>query len=171
MIARISGRPILPVGTATKRLITFSTWSRFTLNLPFSRVAGVVGEPIFVPRNADGAELELYRQKVEDAVNDVMERAYKLAGSNAKRVLPPALTPPRRTGLLLALYRGVTSAARPLAPLILKRRAARGKEVPGRLSERFGLPTAQRPEGALYRAGGHPRRRAFAHTEVRRSDL
>src|SRR5271165_4681485 len=137
MIARISGRPILPVATATKRLITFPTWSRFTLNLPFSRVAGVVGAPIYVPRNADGAELELYRQKVEDAVNEVTERAYKLAGSSAKRVLPPALTPPRRTGLLLALYQGVTSAARPLAPLILKWRAARGNEVPERLSERF----------------------------------
>jgi 3-deoxy-D-manno-octulosonic-acid transferase len=57
---------------------------------------------------------------------------------------------PRRSGFLLSLYRGATSAARPAAMLILRRRAARGREVPERLSERIGLATRSRPEGPLF---------------------
>ncbi|HAH09907.1 MAG TPA: 3-deoxy-D-manno-octulosonic acid transferase [Alphaproteobacteria bacterium] len=50
---------------------------------------------------------------------------------------------------LLALYRGATSLAGPVAGLILRRRAAGGKEDPARLHERLGAPQRPRPPGAL----------------------
>ncbi|MGO9986528.1 MAG: glycosyltransferase N-terminal domain-containing protein [Rhodomicrobium sp.] len=148
-IARMSGRPIVPIAVATSRFIALPTWSRLTINLPFSKLALVVGDPIHVPRDADEEAMEVIRQEVEAGMNAATERAYKLAGSDARKTAPKPPRPPRRSGFLLSLYRGATSAARPAAMTILRRRAARGKEVPGRLNERLGIASIARPEGRL----------------------
>ncbi len=68
MVARQSGRPILPMAIATSRYIAFNTWSRMTLNLPWSDLGFAIGEPVSVPRTADVADLEVYRQAVEDSL-------------------------------------------------------------------------------------------------------
>lgn len=49
----------------------------------------------------------------------------------------------------LALYAALTGLAEPLAPALLRRRAARGKEDPLRVSERLGRASAPRPEGEV----------------------
>ena len=49
----------------------------------------------------------------------------------------------------LQLYRLATGLAEPLAPLLLKRRARRGKEDPARLGERLGQASHLRPDGPL----------------------
>ena len=49
----------------------------------------------------------------------------------------------------LFLYRTMTRAVAPLVPLLLRRREARGKEDPARLSERFGIPSRARADGPL----------------------
>lgn len=51
--------------------------------------------------------------------------------------------------LSLALYRVATTALEPFAPLLLKRRAAKGKEDPTRLNERLARPRLPRPAGPL----------------------
>ncbi|HTK36640.1 MAG TPA: glycosyltransferase N-terminal domain-containing protein [Caulobacteraceae bacterium] len=51
--------------------------------------------------------------------------------------------------LSLQAYRAATAVLEPLAPLVLKRRARRGKEDPARLAERMGRPARDRPQGAL----------------------
>jgi len=51
--------------------------------------------------------------------------------------------------LSLALYRVATTALEPFAPLLLKRRAAKGKEDPARLNERLARPRLPRPAGPL----------------------
>ena len=53
-----------------------------TINLPFSRLGVVMGDPIYVPREARAAELEIYRKIVEAALNDVTAKAYALAGAD-----------------------------------------------------------------------------------------
>lgn len=83
MLARLSGRPIVPMAITTRRRIQLNNWDRFTINLPFSRGAMVMGEPIYVPRDADEELVETFRQQVERALNDVTEQADNLAG------LPP----------------------------------------------------------------------------------
>jgi 3-deoxy-D-manno-octulosonic-acid transferase len=50
---------------------------------------------------------------------------------------------------LLALYRLATELGGPLIGIALRRRARLAKEDPVRLPERFGLPSAPRPEGPL----------------------
>lgn len=51
--------------------------------------------------------------------------------------------------LSLSVYRLATAALEPFAPLLLKRRAARGKEDPARLNERLARLTVPRPAGPL----------------------
>jgi 3-deoxy-D-manno-octulosonic-acid transferase len=54
-----------------------------------------------------------------------------------------------RTPLTLSAYRMVTAAATSLAPRLLERRLARGKENPDRIAERRGEPSAPRPPGPM----------------------
>ena len=61
MIARMSGRPIVPCAAATSRFRALNTWSRMTINLPGSKLAYVAGDPIWVSADAGEAELEFAR--------------------------------------------------------------------------------------------------------------
>jgi 3-deoxy-D-manno-octulosonic-acid transferase len=56
---------------------------------------------------------------------------------------------PASTSLALGLYRLAGKLATPFAPAILRRRASRGKEDPGRTSERLGSPSVARPDGPV----------------------
>jgi len=149
-LARLSGRPIVPIGIASSRYYALRTWSRMTINLPFSKLGYVAGEPVFVPRDASPAELERLRVVVEDRLNDVTMRAYKLAGADPTRATPPNPTSlPRKPGVLLKAYLRAMTAANPLTARFLAHREARGKEDPARLGERRGKADRPRPEGRL----------------------
>jgi len=152
-IARLSGRPIVPVAAATSRFRSLNTWSRMTINLPFSKLAYVVQDPIFVPHDADEAAMERLRQEVETSLNAAMVRAYQLAGADIRRATPasaedPSL-PPAAPGLQLKTYRGATSLLRPIAPYLLGMRERQGKEDATRRGERLGQTKAARPAGPL----------------------
>ncbi|MBL8570611.1 MAG: lysophospholipid acyltransferase family protein [Phreatobacter sp.] len=83
MLAKQSGRPILPIAIATKRRIDLKSWDKASVNLPFSRGAVVAGPPVWVPCDADAEALEGYRLKVEQAMNDATARAYDIAEGRA----------------------------------------------------------------------------------------
>jgi lysophospholipid acyltransferase (LPLAT)-like uncharacterized protein len=80
-LARLSGRPIVPVAVVTSRRIDFASWDRASLGLPFGRGAMVLGEPIFIDRHADETALTKARRAVEDGLDQVHERAYALLGA------------------------------------------------------------------------------------------
>jgi 3-deoxy-D-manno-octulosonic-acid transferase len=151
-LARISGRPVVPVAVASSRYQALDTWSRLTVNLPYSTLGVVVGEPILVPPDADDAALERARLAVERELNRVTGRAYAIAGSDPARATPPSadpLAPPAAASIRLKLYRGVMRAAEPLAPLVIKWRARADKEDLTRQHERLGRPVTPRPAGRL----------------------
>jgi lysophospholipid acyltransferase (LPLAT)-like uncharacterized protein len=77
MLARASGRPILPVAVVTSRRIELDNWDRTTIALPFGRSAAVAGELIRVPE-VQGAALETYRKQVEDGINEATRRSYEI---------------------------------------------------------------------------------------------
>ena len=151
-IARMSGCPIVPVACATSRFASFDTWSRMTVNLPYSKMAFAAGEPIHVPRDANAETLEALRKKLETSLNDVTARAYELAGADIKRATPldqlAALSPPP-PGAGLKLYRTALSLLRPAVPALLSVRERRGKEDKTRRGERLGFAGRRRPEGKL----------------------
>jgi 3-deoxy-D-manno-octulosonic-acid transferase len=146
MIARASGRPIVPMAIATSRYLALNTWSRMTINLPWSNMGFAIGEPVHVPRDAGDEELEVCRQAVERSLNAATALAYARAGADPGPATPGYIAPP---GLRLKAYRSLTALARPLAPFFLRRRQRRGKEEAARLPERMGRPSAPRPAGRL----------------------
>src|SRR5262249_12655518 len=132
------------------RYISLPTWSRMTINLPYSGLGFAVGPLVVVPRDARAHELEGYRRAVEDSLNAAMVLAYKRAGADPTRATPAALLPgANEPGVRLILYRKATRLARPLTPLLLRARERRGKEEPARRPERLGVASLPRPEGRL----------------------
>jgi 3-deoxy-D-manno-octulosonic-acid transferase len=88
MISSRSGRPIVPFAAATSLYRSVNSWSRMTINFPFSRLGIVMGDPIYVPREAGAPEFERYQKLVEAALDDVTAKAYALAGADMTRATP-----------------------------------------------------------------------------------
>jgi lysophospholipid acyltransferase (LPLAT)-like uncharacterized protein len=84
VIAQHSGRPIYPVAIASSRRVEIDSWDRAHVNLPFSKIAVVFGEPIHVQKDASDAELEAARQLVQERLNAVTARAEALVGRGGK---------------------------------------------------------------------------------------
>ncbi len=81
-LARMSGRPILPTAVVCGRSLTFPSWDRASIGLPFGKGAIVVGDPIHVPEALTPEEEEFYRSAVENGLNDVHKQAYGLVDSH-----------------------------------------------------------------------------------------
>lgn len=80
MLARESGRPIMPFAMATSRFVRLRNWDRTTINLPFGRGALVGIEEIFVPPDADSETMERLRERLETYLNEATRRAYEQVG-------------------------------------------------------------------------------------------
>jgi len=78
MLARSSGRPIVPVGFASSFRYVMKSWDSTTISLPFGRSAAVFGAPIMVPANADDGLMEGKRLELEQALNAASDRAYTI---------------------------------------------------------------------------------------------
>jgi lysophospholipid acyltransferase (LPLAT)-like uncharacterized protein len=80
LLAKLSGRPILPAALATsRRKVLEKSWDKTTINLPFGRSAIAVGEPVLVAADADEAEMERKRQELTVQLNVATAEAYRLA--------------------------------------------------------------------------------------------
>jgi lysophospholipid acyltransferase (LPLAT)-like uncharacterized protein len=76
MLARESGRPILPFAIATSRFMRLNNWDRSVIHMPLGRGVGVLGDPIYVPGDADDATIEAYRVRLETDLKAATKRAY-----------------------------------------------------------------------------------------------
>lgn len=147
-LARLSGRPVTPFAVATSHFFALGNWSALTINLPFSKLAIVFGEPLWVPSDASPEELEAMRVEFERRLNATIARAYAIAGSDDP-LSEAYRARANRPGLLIGAYRALTWLGKPLVPLLLSWRTRRGKEDPAHRSERYGIATVPRPEGFL----------------------
>jgi len=82
VLARLSGRPIVPFVVATTHRIDLNNWDRTSLCLPFGRGVILSGDPIYVSRDADEATVEAARRALEDSLNDIHARAYAMLGTH-----------------------------------------------------------------------------------------
>ncbi|MFO1111506.1 MAG: lysophospholipid acyltransferase family protein [Bradyrhizobium sp.] len=80
MLARESGRPILPFAMVTSRFIRLKNWDSTTINLPFGRGAVVGIDSVYVPPDADAETMERLRLQVETYLNEATRRAYAQVG-------------------------------------------------------------------------------------------
>jgi lysophospholipid acyltransferase (LPLAT)-like uncharacterized protein len=74
-LAREAQAPIVPVAVASSKKVTFNSWDRFELPLPFSRVALLAGEPLWVSPGVRGPELERLRLELETRLNRLFEKS------------------------------------------------------------------------------------------------
>ncbi len=70
-IAQFSGAPILPTIASSQRHWTFSSWDRFMVPKPFSKIIIRFAPPIPVPRRLDAQAFENVRKDVERQMNQL----------------------------------------------------------------------------------------------------
>jgi len=88
-LARLSGVPIFPASFGANRRRILGSWDHHVLPLPFAKGVFVWGEAMEVPRNADAAELEAIRRRLENAMIAVTAEADRLCG--VEPILPAPL--------------------------------------------------------------------------------
>lgn len=74
LMAQRGGAPIIPTVSGADRAWYFGGWDRFLVPKPFARLKIVYGEPVFVPRRADEAELLAIQEDVERRLGELMKR-------------------------------------------------------------------------------------------------
>ena len=77
--ARLTGAPIVPVAFAASRKKVLRSWDAFQIPGPFTRGVFVYGDPLVVGSSAGAAELEATRRLLETRLNDLTERAERIA--------------------------------------------------------------------------------------------
>jgi lysophospholipid acyltransferase (LPLAT)-like uncharacterized protein len=86
-LARMTGRPLIPIGCALSASIRLPRWDRLLVPLPGARAVGVFDPPMYVERrrNVDEALLE----EIVDRLDAVTERAWEIvAQTRASRPRP-----------------------------------------------------------------------------------
>ena len=78
-LAARTGVPIILVGIGHDRPWRLNTWDRFVLPRPFSKTIILAMEPILIPEDANKAQLEGYRVRLEQSLNDATALADRLA--------------------------------------------------------------------------------------------
>jgi lysophospholipid acyltransferase (LPLAT)-like uncharacterized protein len=81
-IAKISGAPVVPVTTGSKRHWVFRSWDAFELPKPFTRVFVRFATPVVVPPDAGPEELESTRAEVERVLREITDANDRQAASS-----------------------------------------------------------------------------------------
>lgn len=74
-LASLSGVPIIPFLVSYEKYWQASSWDRFQIPKPFSKVKVIFGEEIRVPAKVSEEELEIVRKKVEEAMLEGLTQA------------------------------------------------------------------------------------------------
>ncbi|GFE58116.1 lysophospholipid acyltransferase family protein [Geobacter sp. AOG1] len=71
-VARLSGRPVIPIAFSASSVWRMKSWDRFLIPRPFSRGVFVVGEPLHY---REGEDMEVFRLRIEHALKEATGRA------------------------------------------------------------------------------------------------
>jgi len=74
-LARLTGRPLLPVAFACRPCFRVGSWDRMIVPLPLSRGVFEYGEPLRVARDAEDAAGEQARDELKARLQETTERA------------------------------------------------------------------------------------------------
>lgn len=74
-MARAAGIPIYPLAVAARPAISFASWDRTLLPLPFARVRFQMGTPFRVPADASRETLERLRVELERVLDELQHAA------------------------------------------------------------------------------------------------
>jgi lysophospholipid acyltransferase (LPLAT)-like uncharacterized protein len=77
-LSKASVQPLVPFHCEAASSWMMKSWDRTQIPKPFTRVAMVVGAPLSVPRYADDAALEQWRQRLQHSLAECRQRALSL---------------------------------------------------------------------------------------------
>ena len=77
-LAKATGNPVLPFHLEASRHWTLKSWDRTQIPRPFATVSITIGEPFYVPQDADEAAIESARQLLERRLQELEPRALAL---------------------------------------------------------------------------------------------
>ncbi len=80
VLASRSGLPLVPIGVGMSRAWRTSSWDRFSIPKPFSRVHIGYGAPIEVPRNLDESGVAAFTERMQTGMDTVTREARAVAG-------------------------------------------------------------------------------------------
>lgn len=91
-LASRSGRGIVPCGFACSRCWRWKgTWSELIVPKPFSTIVLLAGPPIHVPTDVDRAELQIYVDQIQTAMDQLDVEAQAAVGaSNPDKLQDPS---------------------------------------------------------------------------------
>ncbi|TKJ42501.1 hypothetical protein CEE37_02105 [candidate division LCP-89 bacterium B3_LCP] len=79
-LAQKSGVPLIPITFAAEKCWRFNSWDRFVLPKPFSRCVFIYHDPILIPDELKGDELDLWCKKLQSIMNDQVNEAEEYFG-------------------------------------------------------------------------------------------
>lgn len=86
LLSQLSGKPMLPMAFAARRVFRFPTWDEFILPLPLTKAVLAIGEPRVVPSRMDAAALAEWQQRMQAELSDLYRQARaRLLESSGKR--------------------------------------------------------------------------------------
>ena len=77
-LAKATGNPLLPFHCEGASAWSLNSWDRTQIPKPFTTVAMAIGEPLYVPRDADESALESWRRRLEASIADCQQRCRQL---------------------------------------------------------------------------------------------
>ena len=90
LLARESGRPLVPCAFWMSRKVLARNWDRTLVPLPFSRICFGYGQPIFVPAGASREECEDIRRKLGERIMALLFEMQEAVGEPHQDFRPSA---------------------------------------------------------------------------------
>jgi lysophospholipid acyltransferase (LPLAT)-like uncharacterized protein len=81
-LARLTGSPIFPLTCGASRKWVLNNWDHFIVPIPFSRIAYIWGEPVWVPRDSKREEMEEKRLLLQNRLRQITEEADRIFQRN-----------------------------------------------------------------------------------------
>lgn len=88
-IARLSGKPIVPVAFSARPARRLASWDRTLVPWPFGRGLFLYGEPIRIPRDAGEEQQERARRSLEQVLDQLTDEADRRVGIAVEDPRPP----------------------------------------------------------------------------------
>jgi len=79
-LAKLSGAPIIAYALSVSNNKLFNSWDRFMFPLPFGRGKIIFAGPVRVDKDANTADIEAARKKLEDILNQASQKCDKDMG-------------------------------------------------------------------------------------------
>ncbi|PID57695.1 hypothetical protein CSB45_05525 [candidate division KSB3 bacterium] len=80
LLARHSGRPIVPCAGSAVRFKRLKSWDQTIIPMPFTRFTAILGEPIIVPADSRKTEIPEYQRRIGAAINALQLELEKRLG-------------------------------------------------------------------------------------------